>query len=116
MDPSAETAALEAGGKGVLTWFVDRISSGRGTIPYSFVTAAEIRRLPADLGDSGIALNSWAARELSVSPGDAVTLAYRIPGPGVADGLRAQEAQFIVRSIVPIDPGDRTLMPDFPGL
>jgi putative ABC transport system permease protein len=116
IEPWAETAAASAGGHGVLTWFVDSITSSRGGIPYSFVSGLDDDRVPGNLRSDEIVLNDWAARELSAGPGDRVTLEYRVPGPRITDGLRDERATFLVRSVVPIDAADADLMPDFPGI
>jgi len=115
LEPAAAEAALAAGGHGVLTYFVDTLSSSSGSLSYSFVSAPGPGRLgPAEPGDGEIVLNSWAARELGVAPGDPVELGYRVPGPG--EGLETGRERLRVSAVVPIEPEDRGLMPRFPGL
>ena len=121
IEPPVEASALTAGGTGLFTWFVDSISSRGGSIPYSFVAGVTPSgdtdpRIPRDLEDDEIVLNSWAARELSAKPGDSITLEYRVPGTQTGDAPRPESAALLVRSVVPIRDGDRILMPDFPGL
>jgi putative ABC transport system permease protein len=113
IEPPVEEAAAAAGGRGVLAYFVDRIGRGDRTVWYSFVSSASAPRVPADLGDDEVVLNDWAARELDARTGDTVELAYRVPGSG--GSLEERTAVFTVRSVVPIEPGDRDLMPSFPG-
>jgi hypothetical protein len=119
--PAAETAGLSAGGSGLLTYFVDRIARAGGTahagrdISYCFVSSGEDGRVPADLRDDEIVLNRWAADALGAGVGDVVETSYRVPGPEPADPLEQRATTFRVRAVVPIQPADRTLMPDFPG-
>jgi putative ABC transport system permease protein len=113
IEPAIERAAIAAGGRGVLTYFVDRISRGDRTIWYSFVSSGLVPRVPTDLGPDELLLNAWAARELRARAGDTVELAYRVPG--AANALEERRASFRVRAVVPIEPGDRDLMPSFPG-
>jgi putative ABC transport system permease protein len=113
IEPAVEEAALAAGGQGVLTYFVDRISRGNRSIWYSFVSSGLAPRLPTDLAEDEVLLNAWAATELGARPGDTVELAYRVPGAGGT--LEERTASFRVRAVVAIEPGDRYLMPSFPG-
>jgi putative ABC transport system permease protein len=114
LEPPAATAALQSGGGGVLTYFVDRISFGERSIAYSFVSAPGAPRLDREPGEQEIVLNTWAARELAAGPGDVVELEFRVPGPG--DRLVVTRERLQVSRVVEIDPQDRTLMPEFPGL
>ena len=116
VDPPIEKAAVAAGGQAVLTWFVDALSSPRGSIPYSFVAGVPGSAPSAEPDDSSIVLNDWAARALAAVPGDVVELRYLVPGPAVTDGLQERSARFPVSAIVPIGARDRWLMPDFPGI
>lgn len=113
IEPTVEEAALSTGGRGVLTYFVDRIGRGGSAVWYSFVSSGRAPRVPAGLSDGEIVLNDWAASELGARAGDTVELAYRVPGAGGA--LEERTAAFSVRAVVPIEPGDRDLMPAFPG-
>ncbi len=113
VEPVVEEAVLAAGGRGVLTYFVDRISRGSRSIWYSFVSSGIAPRVPEDLADDEVLLNTWAASELGARSGDTVELAYRVPGAGGT--LEERTATFRVRAVVPIDAGDRDLMPAFPG-
>jgi ABC-type lipoprotein release transport system permease subunit len=113
IEPPVEQALLAAGGNGVLTYFVDRISRGSRSIWYSFVSSGQTPRVPADFAEDEVILNTWAASELGARAGDTVELAYRVPGAGGA--LAERTTAFRVRSVVSIEPGDRYLMPSFPG-
>ncbi|HEX8145449.1 MAG TPA: FtsX-like permease family protein [Pyrinomonadaceae bacterium] len=65
---------------------------------------------------SSIVLNVWAARELGVRPGDAVSLEYYL---WREDGrLIESSAQFQLAGIVPISgmAADRNLVPEYPGI
>jgi ABC-type lipoprotein release transport system permease subunit len=116
---------------GVLTYFVNNLQSGERITPYSMVTAigdpAGRRNaaavdprwagvLPDDLGADEIVINEWLAEDLEVGPGDAVELAYFVPGPGRR--LDRASARFTVRAVIDLQgpAADQTLMPDFPGL
>ena len=114
LDPPTAMAALDSGGAGVLTYFVDRISCGQRSIAYSFVSAPGEPRLGREPGEQEIVLNTWAARELAAEPGEVVELEFRVPGPG--DRLIVTRERLRVSRVVEIDPQDRTLMPEFPGL
>jgi hypothetical protein len=46
IEPPVENAVLAAGGIGVLTYFVDRISHGSRSIWYSFVSSGTAPQFP----------------------------------------------------------------------
>ncbi|HUU91339.1 MAG TPA: ABC transporter permease, partial [Phycisphaerae bacterium] len=132
LDPPVVRAAAEAkpDAVGVLTYLVNELRVGDKTTPYSMVTAigplgpaksaaAEAyaaRILPADMADDQIVINSWLADDLAAKVGDDLTLVYFVPGP--MRRLTETSRTFRIRAVVPTEaaPGDRTLMPDFPGL
>ncbi|MGW8315016.1 MAG: FtsX-like permease family protein, partial [Bacteroidales bacterium] len=113
---SAGNSAREASGTGeaepVITYFVNSISTGNASTPYSFVSTLPEQELSAN----EIVLNQWLAGDLSAVKGDTVTLAYFVVGP--LRELEEKAASFVVREVVPIEGryADGTLMPDLPGL
>ncbi len=113
VDPAVEEAALKVGANPdpILTYFVNQLKVGTNTTPYSMVTARG-----NDLKDDEIRINSWLAEDLGAKPGDALEIAYYVVGS--MRKLEEARAQFRVKEVVPISGarGDRTLMPDFPGL
>lgn len=100
----------------ILTYLVNSLRGGDRLTPYSMVTAAGSPYTPADLKDDEIVVNEWLARDLGVKPGDLVQLTYYRADAGAR--LEEHTNAFRVRSIVPLRGlhGDRTLMPEFPGL
>ena len=132
LDPPVVRAVAEAkpDAVGVLTYLVNELRVGDKTTPYSMVTAigplgpatnavAEeyvAKILPADMADDQVVINSWLADDLAAKVGDEVTLVYFVPGP--MRRLTETSSTFRVRAVVPTEaaPGDRTLMPEFPGL
>lgn len=117
LDEPVATAALAAGNaQPILTYLVNLLSAGTKATPYSMVTAAGAPWTPADLRDDEIIVSQWLADDLSVKPGDAVSLVYFDPESGAL--LLEHTNTFRVHSIVPmaLPWADRTLMPDFPGI
>ena len=115
--PVAEAALLAGGNpRGILTYLVNSIRSGRKSTPYSFVSAAGEPIVPGDMGDDEIIINEWLAEDLGVSRGDRIDMDYYVPGSG--QELIEQTSSFTVREVVSLDgPAvDRELIPDFPGL
>jgi len=120
--------ALEPPAIGLLTYFVNRITRGERTTPYSTVAALgglDARPAPdlvgwraalGEIGEDEIVLNDWTARDLAAEVGDTITLYYFVLGAGRA--LEEKSHAFRLRSIVPtVGIGaDRTLAPDFPGI
>jgi putative ABC transport system permease protein len=112
----------------VFTYLANTIRKGDRAIPYSLITATDLRRLP-DPGQgrprasgapaaSGvpIVLNDWAAKELHAAPGDPIDVEYYLWDPG--QGLTTHAASFVVDRVVPIAgfAADRRLAPDYPGI
>lgn len=96
----------------VITYFVNALSSGNRSTPYSFVTG--IKR--ADLGTDGMLINQWLADDLGAGPGDSIAMEYFAVGP--LRELEVRSATFRVAGVVPVEggPGDRQMMPEIPGL
>jgi len=98
--------------EGILTYFVNRIASGTGAAPYSFVST-----LPSPLLKPGeMIINGWLADDLQANIGDTLHLSYFVVGP--LRELTDTTAAFVVHSIVSMEGrfGDGNLMPDLPGL
>ncbi|MBT3278170.1 MAG: ABC transporter permease [Phycisphaerales bacterium] len=110
---------------GVLSYFVNRIKSARGTCPYSFIAGIDVKQatgcsqlpaLPADLKDNEIVLTDWLANDLRVKKvGECVTIRYTAV---VGRELEEQTAAFKVRAILPLKdvPHKHALSPTIPGL
>jgi putative ABC transport system permease protein len=107
----ADAATKIVQGERILTYFVNQLKVGGRTTPYSMVTA-----MGTNLGPNEIIINQWLAEDLAAKPGDQIDLAYYVVGP--MRRLVEQTATFTIKQVVPIEGvyGDRTLMPDFPGM
>jgi putative ABC transport system permease protein len=118
LDPPVIEAARKAApdARLLLTYFVNELRHGTNATPYSMVTAAEAPIVPADLRDDEILVNQWLADDLGAKAGDRLSVSYYV----VSAGRRLEERTntFTVRGVVPMSgpTGDRTLMPDFPGM
>jgi ABC-type lipoprotein release transport system permease subunit len=123
---SARAKAVDAAAPGsarpVFTYLANTIRSGDRHVPYSLVTAVDLRAIaPAapQAGDASappIVLNEWAARDLDARVGAPVTLEYYVwEDPGQ---LLTRTADFRVAAIVPIQgaAADRDLAPVYPGI
>ncbi len=100
----------------LLTYMVNLLTAGTNQTPYSMVTGVGAPYTPADMKDEEIVVNQWLADDLRVRPGDSVSIRYFTADS--ASQLIERTNEFRVHSIVPLDGiyGDRTLMPDFPGV
>jgi putative ABC transport system permease protein len=136
---SAVAAAAEMGvaARPVLTYLAIGLAAHGREVPYSMVTALGPPRpapragpeagqprlvsgaaAPALAGDD-ILLDSWAAEDLAVQPGDTVEMSWFLPDSGDAGApLRTGGAPFRVRGIVALAglAADRSLTPSFPGI
>ncbi len=88
----------------VLTYLANTMRSGDRQIPYSLVTAIDLRAIgvavDATAANRPIVLNDWAARDLAVKPGDPLSLEYFVwEDPG---RLVTRSADFTVAAVVPI--------------
>jgi putative ABC transport system permease protein len=132
----AAAAAAEMGvaARPVLTSLAIGLAAHGREVPYSMVSAlgpapragpeAGQPRLvngaaaPALAGDD-ILLDSWAAEDLAVQPGDTVAMSWFLPDSGGAGApLRTGGAAFRVRGVVALAglAADRSLTPAFPGI
>jgi putative ABC transport system permease protein len=129
---AARAAAAEIGAPAlpILTYLAVTIEARDRIVPYSTITAVdppspesgfqslylEDGSIVSNLADDGILLNSWAANDLGVEPGERITVSYFVPGPG--DQLDTVTKDFTLQGIVA--PRDlairRILTPPFPGL
>ncbi|HEX8139625.1 MAG TPA: ABC transporter permease [Pyrinomonadaceae bacterium] len=132
-DRLAETARATAAASAlrpipVLSYLANKIRAGPREIPYSIVTAIDeesFERLKR-AGTQAVAvstnqqppilLNEWAARELGVKVGDAVSLDYYLWQEG--GRLLTKSAQFELAGVVGIEgaASDRDLVPQYPGI
>ena len=118
---TASATALGMTPMPVFTYLVNTIATATRSIPYSLVTAIDLRTItPASAAPSAgvpaIVLNEWAARDLDAKVGDVVRLdflAWQDPGQ-----LVDRSGTFQVSAIVPIRglAADRDLVPFYPGL
>jgi len=132
-DPiTAVLAELKVELTGILTYFVNSLSVGERTTPYSMVTglgSVQLYEPPADLEkpdyysivnpfveENEIVLGRWIADDLQAEAGDELRMRYFVIDP--SRRLVEHERVFTVDSIVPVKglAGDRELMPPFPGL
>ncbi|MFB6317469.1 FtsX-like permease family protein [Saccharicrinis sp. FJH54] len=95
-----------------LTYFVNAISAGHKSTPYSFVGSMS----NLTLRDDEIDVNRWLADDLNLKPGDTLTIKYFVVGP--LRDLSTDSATLVVRQIHAMDGlyADPALMPDIPGL
>jgi putative ABC transport system permease protein len=110
----------------VFSYLANTIRHGDREIPYSVVTALDLKLLGVDLpwsyepdernGPPPIRLNDWAARELDAEPGDRVSLDYYVwRGTGE---LETATHDFTVQGVVPLSgpAADRDFVPNYPGI
>ena len=111
---AAETA--QPGARRILTYFVNRLTFGTKSVPYSTVAALEGAPLPQGMADDEALINQWLADDLGAKVGDKIALTYWLVGP--LRKLEEHTSEFKVRGIVPLSGPtlDPTLMPDIPGL
>ena len=122
----------------VLSYLANFISSGDRAIPYSLVTALDEKsfaklksgdlnsvkvspstpdkQTSSSSSNFPIILNEWAAQDLDVRIGDAISLEYYLWHE--SGRLETQKAQFELAGIVPIAglAADRDLVPEYPGI
>jgi ABC-type lipoprotein release transport system permease subunit len=129
------SAILEAAGEvgaaamPIQTYLANTIVGNGNLLPYSMVAAVDPTGGPAaftltldggseapPLADDGIYLSTWAAKDLSVRPGDTLEIAYYVVGPH--EELSTGAAELRLDGIVEIEglAADRDLVPDYPGL
>ena len=125
LDSATRQAAerLSTSVTGVFSYLANSIDAHDKSIPYSLVTAIEDnefgRLIPTPQSKTEpppIILNEWAASDLGVREGDAVTLEYYLWHD--AGHLETKKATFELTGIVPIKglAADRELVPEYPGI
>jgi ABC-type lipoprotein release transport system permease subunit len=104
----------------VFTYLANSIRKADRVVPYSLITATDLRAgALAKAGSSNadtIVLNDWTARELGAKPGDRIDIDYYLWDP--AQGLLTRTASFTVSNVIPIAgfAADRRLAPEYPGI
>jgi ABC-type antimicrobial peptide transport system permease subunit len=95
----------------IFSYVANSIRIGDREVPYSIVTG-----MGAGLPPDGIALDDWAAKDLSAKPGDEVTLDYYFWEP--SGSLITRSAKFKLIKILPMTgiAIDRDLTPEYPGI
>ncbi len=96
-------------------------SEGSHELPYSLVTAIDLRAVSPSVSTSPdadgrppILLNTWAASDLKARPGDVVTMTYYVwAEPGL---LVTRNTEFHLAGVVPIEAADRDFAPAFAGI
>ena len=123
----------------VFTYLANTIRRGDRQVPYSLVTATDIRHVSLAIGDPApppsagaarrveptlangapdprIIINQWTARELGAGVGDRIELEYYLWDP--VAGLQTKSVAFTLHEIVAIErfAADRRLAPEYPGI
>lgn len=114
--PDREERGWLTNGVRVLTYLANGLRAGERLTPYSMVSAAGPPYTPQDLAQDEIVITDWLASDLAVGVGGTVEMTYFDPGAGAR--LLERTNVFRVRAVVPLAGwhGDRSLMPEFPGL
>jgi len=113
----------------VFTYIANTLKANRRVVPYSTVSALHTpldmrlgefrltdgKPVPA-LQEHEIVLNSWAANDLRVQPGDTVAMSYFVVGP--QDELLERKTRFVLKGIAAMRglAADPTLTPSYPGI
>ena len=101
----------------LLTYLANTLRIGDREIPYSLVTATDLRSVAprlAAVDGAPIVLNEWAASALQARVGDPVSLEYYVWQD--TGRLATQSADFRLAAIVRIAAGDRDMAPAYPGI
>ncbi len=100
------------------TYLANTISANDNIVPYSTILAlpTDTSEFPVPLAENEIALNAWAADDLSVKVGDEITMTYYSVGAG--EEYTTETASFILKEILPIEgiAADKDIIPEFPGI
>ncbi|MGD9720231.1 MAG: FtsX-like permease family protein [Pirellulales bacterium] len=134
LDPSvvraAEGAFAAEHPQAVFTYLANTISAGGRSIPYSTISAIDFRTQPPlgpfrtpegqtvePLTDDEIVLNTWAADDLGVKPGDTIEITYFEP-TSTHGQVRESTARFRLKAIVALEglAADPDLTPQMPGV
>ena len=97
----------------ILTYMINAFKVNDKETPYSFMSAGNFSN---NLSENEMIINSWLANDLNASSGDSIEISYFVIGP--LRQLREENHWFVIKDIVEMEGlyGDRTLMPDLPGL
>ena len=100
----------------IITYLSNSITSGNRETPYSFIAALPSELYPGIVKQNGIVINRWLASDLKITSGDTINMSWFAPDS--INKLKERSGLFVIRKIVEMDSiwGDRTLMPDFPGI
>jgi putative ABC transport system permease protein len=114
--PSTNALGIATNARPILTYLVNQLRAGERSVPYSMVTAADSPWTPPDMQDDEIIVSQWLADDLQLKVGDRLDLTYFLVESGAS--LIERTNRFRVRAVASPDGlhGDRTLMPEFPGL
>jgi putative ABC transport system permease protein len=109
------TAAIPSASP-VITYLANSIRKKDKSTPYSFVAALPKSIYSGISSGNKIVINRWLADDLDAAVNDTVSMTWYVP---LTNG-RLQETgdEFIIDRIVEMDSiwGDRSLMPEFPGI
>ena len=120
VDSTARASGIDT--QPVLTYLVNELRRGDHVMPYSLVSALDLRAVSGRDFDATqtsatpIVLNAWAADDLGVVVGDTLEVEYYV---WEDEGrLATRGADFRVADVVPIEGAadDPTLAPDYPGI
>jgi putative ABC transport system permease protein len=100
----------------VITYLGNRISHGKSSAPYSFISALPHSLYPEIVSGNEIIINRWLSEDLSVRKGDTLIMSWYAPDS--LNKLIEKKGSFFVSRIVGMKGiwGDSLLMPDFPGI
>ena len=112
IEPSVVNAIKSSTERYIITYFVNSLTSGSNSTPYSFVSTLPDIQLKRD----EIIINRWLAEDLKVKPEDKIDLKYFVVGP--LKELTEKRTSFKVKSIVDISGSyaDKDLIPNLPGM
>lgn len=100
----------------ILTYFVNSISYGESSTPYSFISSPPPSLSLEKLKENEIIINEWLADDLNIKKGDNLNLSYYTIGD--QGNLKENHKIFNIIRILPMKPHflNQDLMPAFPGL
>jgi ABC-type antimicrobial peptide transport system permease subunit len=127
IDPSISAGARATDANrvtGAFTYFVNSLTAGEQTTPYSMVAALgplkqdarAVEPLGEEMSGDRVVITRWLADDLDIDAGDTLTMSYYTLGHSRT--LQTDSREFTVAAVVAMDANgvDRTLMPNFPGL
>jgi ABC-type antimicrobial peptide transport system permease subunit len=118
IDPHIEEVALKINPQveKILTYFVNGITLGKITTPYSFISATNSSLIPEGTKADEIIINEWLAKDLKAKIGDQVDISYFTLGK--KNNLLEKTIRLRISNRVPMSPPyiDKGLMPQIPGI